>query len=614
MRMHHYIKARVHRLSGQLHHLPRTMLLVWTASSYWTALWAALLVAQGLLPVATVYLTRALVNAMVTVVRNGGGWSTARPAIMIAILMGLVMLASEALRSLSTMAATAQSELTADHIRSLIHRKSAAVDLAFYETPECFDHLHRARTEGAYRPTAVVESVGGMIQNSITLVAMLGVLIPFGPLLSLTLLLSTVPAFLMIVHSGSRRFQWNQRRTALERSANYQDWVLTSHECAAEVRTFELGEFFRAAYQQARATLRGQRLALAKQQSASEMLAGAGSLAIVGGALALLVWRAILGLVSLGNLALFYQAFNQGLGVTRSLLENFGRLYENSLFLENLFEFLAFPSGIASPEAAAPMPSPIAEIEVRGVSFRYPGTGRHALRDFDLSLKAGQITALVGPNGAGKSTLLKLIARLYDPEQGTVSIDGIPLPALSLEEIHKAVAVVFQTPVHFNASAAQNIAFRDFSPEEKMRLQQAAAGAGIERLIADLPHGFNTLLGKQFLEGVELSTGEWQRVAIARALSRNAPVLLLDEPTSAMDPWAEIKWLEELRRGARNRITVLVTHRFTTAMFADVIHVVDHGRIVESGSHTQLLARKGLYAAGWAAQKGIDWTATVAEC
>ncbi len=601
--MYKYIRARLNKAAGQLRYLPRTISLVWTAAPGHTSAWAVLLILQGVLPVATVYLTRALVNSLVAAVRDGGTWASIRPVLILAAAMAGVMLVTQVFRSATIWVSSAQAELTADHINQLIHEQSVAVDLAFYESPESHDHLHRARAEGSYRPIAVIENLGSLLQNSITLFAMIAVLIPFGPLLPLALILSTVPALYVVLNSSQRRYEWNYRRTAAERRCWYYDWLLTSAETAAEIRLFGLGDHFRSAYETLRRQLRFERMDLARRQGIGELCAGVAALTTGGLAVALMVWRAIRGLLSIGDLALFYQAFNQGLTLARSLLENVGKLYENTLFLGNLFEFLSLKPGIVSPAIPALVPAVTDGIEFEKVSFRYPGSDRLALRDFTMKLKSGQVIALVGPNGAGKSTIIKLLCRFYEPDCGAIRIDGVPLREFSLEELRSKISVLFQCPVRFNSSAAENIQFGDLKSADVESVRRVAALAGAEDIISRLPQGFQTNLGKQFSEGVELSAGEWQRIAMARAFLRHAPIMLLDEPTSAMDPWAEITWAEQFQRFAQGRTSVVVTHRFTTAMFSDVVHVMDKGRIVESGSHADLLALGGLYAVGWAGQK-----------
>jgi ATP-binding cassette subfamily B protein len=317
-----------------------------------------------------------------------------------------------------------------------------------------------------------------------------------------------------------------------------------------------------------------------------------------------MAWRAVRGLASLGDLALFYQAFQQGLRLTRSLLENVGQLYYNSLFLGNLFEFLALEPEVKDPALPAPAPVGLhSGIRFRHVTFHYPGSQQFTLRNLNLMIPAGRIAALVGPNGAGKSTLVKLLCRFYDPDAGRVELDGADLRSFSIEELRRLVTVLFQEPVRYNATAWENVALGDAagSPDAE-EIEAAARAAGAEEVIARLPRRYNTLLGKCFMDGDELSAGEWQRLALARAFVRPAPILILDEPTGAMDPWAETEWLDRLRPLVAGRTTLVITHRLTTAMRADIIYVMAEGRLEEWGSHEELLARGGLYARSWSAQ------------
>jgi ATP-binding cassette subfamily B protein len=279
------------------------------------------------------------------------------------------------------------------------------------------------------------------------------------------------------------------------------------------------------------------------------------------------------------------------------------QLYANTLFLGNLFDFLALEPKVLNPTPAKSLPALRQAIRFRGVSFRYPGTSRPALRDLDLEIPAGRITAVVGSNGAGKSTLIKLLNRFYDPEDGGIEIDGADLRTVDLDSLRASITVLFQQPVHYNATVAGNIALGDIaSAPDRAAIRTAAEAAGAEEIVRGLPSGYDQLLGRWFENGTELSAGEWQRIALARAFLRQAPILVLDEPTSAMDPWAESDWLRRFRQLAAGRTALVITHRFSTARIADMIHVMSDGCVIECGSHEQLIAAGGRYAQGWIAQ------------
>jgi ATP-binding cassette subfamily B protein len=595
----HILKTKLRGALAQLPYLPRALRLVWTAAPRWALAWVALLVFQGLLPVATVWLTRLLVDRLVEAQAGGG----ARPAVVVAALIGGALLLAELLRSVTGWVRTAQAERVKDHISALIHQKSVAADLAFYESPEYHDHLHRARDQAGYRPVALVESLGSLLQNGLTLLAMGAVLIPFGAWLPLALFASTLPALFVVLRYGLRQHRWRQRTTADERRTWYYDWLLTSGEAAAELRLFGLGGLFRSAYQALRGRLRHEQMRMARGEALAEFGASAVALLVTGAAAAWVFWQAVQGLVTLGVLALFYQAFSQGQRLTRTLLEHVHQVYTNTLFLGDLFEFLELRPRVVSPPCPAPAPAALKEgVRFHQVTFRYPGSEHVALRDFDLTIPAGRIVALVGPNGAGKSTLIKLLCRFYDPEAGRVELDGIDLRDLDVEALRRLISVLFQQPVHYSATAGENIALGSPVPPDRAAVEAAARAAGADAPIGRLPRGYDTLLGKWFGGGTELSGGEWQRLALARAFLRQAPLVLLDEPTSAMDSWAEADWLDCFRDLAAGRTALIITHRFTTAMRADVIHVMSEGRIVESGSNQELFAQGGLYARSWAAQ------------
>jgi ATP-binding cassette subfamily B protein len=303
---------------------------------------------------------------------------------------------------------------------------------------------------------------------------------------------------------------------------------------------------------------------------------------------------------------MFFQAFSQGQKLMRSLLETLGQAVSNTLFMENLFEFLEVEPEITAPEPPTSPPEDQAlSINFRDVTFRYPSADRPILEGFNLEIPAGQVAALLGVNGAGKSTLFKLLCRLYDPSEGSVEIGGIDVRRFELDELRRLVTVLFQDPVRYSETARRNIELGDRgSDHTDDQIRTSIVGAGAQSLIDRLPDGLDTLLGSWFRGGTELSGGEWQRLSLARAVLRDARLLLLDEPTSAMDSWSEIDWVHRFRDLAAGRTAVIISHRLTTAMKADIIHVMESGRVIESGGHEELLAAGGRYAEAWRGQMG----------
>lgn len=594
----------VDAIRTRLAHVRRAFVLIWRAAHWWTVAWIGLLFLQGLLPAALVYLTKVLIDRTVEAIGGGLAWVTVEPVLGPAVLMAGVLLSREVLQAVQSWIQTAQSELVDDHLTAVVHEKAATVDLEFYESPTYFDLMVQTTGQASQRLLSLLEGTGSLFQNTVTLLGVAGLLLPYGAWLPVLLLMSTLPAFWVVVKYRIRYHNWWETTTERRRWAKYFDTTLTHPYMAAELRLLALAKQFRTAYNAARQSLRDERLSLARQEGLASFGAGLLGLLVVAGAMLWMLTRVLEGAGTLGDLALFYQAFNHGQELMHSVLSSVGTLYGDTLFLEHLFTFLALDSTVVDPKTPRSLPPGQAHtLAFENVGFRYPGTDGWTLRHFNLTIPAGTTGALVGPNGAGKSTLLKLLCRFYDPQEGHIRLDGMDIRDVDVATLRTHLTALLQQPSRYAATAAENIQFGDVStPDSARTLQEAARAGGAHDLVTGLPNGYDTLLGKQFVGGAELSGGEWQRITLARAFYRRAPVVILDEPTSYMDSWAEMEWLDTFQTLVEDCTALVITHRFTTAMRADRIHVMQHGDIVESGSHAELLAQDGLYATSWRAQ------------
>jgi ATP-binding cassette subfamily B protein len=441
-----------------------------------------------------------------------------------------------------------------------------------------------------------------MVQNGLGFLVLAGILWTYAGWLPLLMIFTGIPGLLLVARHILREHRWFLEHTSHERRARYLDFLITERSTAAELRLFDLGTYHRKAFESLRESLRDGRLNLERQGAVTELAAG--SLAWVGSLIGLgwMLHRILSGRARLGDLLLCFQAFQQCQTLLRSLLEGAGMIYRSLLFVENLDDFLELEPAILSGLTSEPGLPIKDSIRFEDVSFTYPGESHRALDGFHLEIPRGRVVALVGHNGAGKSTLIKLLCRFYDPDAGRILFDGVDLRELDLVALRRQIAVLFQEPVHYNATVRENIAFGDVEGlSDQARVWQAARDAGALEPIERLSGGFDALLGKWF-GGAELSGGEWQRIALARAFFRRASLVILDEPTSVMDSWAEQDWLGRFHTLTEGRTGLMITHRFTTAMHADIIHVMEKGRVVESGTHAELVALGGAYASSWAAQ------------
>ena len=571
--------------------------LVWQSAPGWTVAGAVLIIVQGVLPLAALYLMKLIVDSVTAGVVTAGTDAFGKVLFLIA-LAGGVALITLLCNSASAVISEAQSALVSDHVQELIHSKSIEVDLEYYENTGYYETLHRVQKEAPFRPTRLVNGILKLGQSCISLVVVVGLLVSLSWIIAALLIVAALPAGIVRLKYADRFYNWQIKCTAKERVAIYHHQLLTGNDHAKEIRLFGLGPLFMRKYQELRKQLRGERLALVCRRSAADLTSQSVSVAAVFGSFAFIAYRTLLGSITLGDLVMYFGAFQQGQTFLNSFLTSMVGLYEDNLFLTYLHEFLDLEPKVKELPDPKPVPTTIKQgIAFDHVGFGYPNTATtvNVLEDVSLEIKPGQVVALVGENGSGKTTLIKLLCRLYDPQKGIITLDGTDLRAFKISELRREMSVIFQDYVRYDLTARENIWLGNVDVD-MVEVVRAAGISGADGVINRLNNGYDTVLGRRFEDGAELSVGEWQKVALARAFVRNSQVIVLDEPTSSLDPKAEDEVFKKFRQLVEGRMGIIISHRLSAVRMADLIYFLRDGRIVEQGTHEELMVSHGEYA------------------
>ncbi len=591
-------------MNQKIKYFRESVRLVWKSAPGWTLANIVISVFRSFLPLLLIWLLKNLIDELTTAVSAGadGGISG---LIWLIVAVVIIWFVDEATSDIGNYVRKQQSMRLESYMYGLIHAKSIKLDLLNFEHSGYFDSLSRASREAPWRPNSILNNVVSIFRSLLSLLLMAGLLAILHWAIAILLLVVNIPGIWLRLKYADTLYNFQRKQTPEARRASYFHWLLTGDRPSREIRLFGLGDYFTRLFNRSFLKTKEEEIRIIRKRTMIELISDLVKAAAVLFTLIYVAKETIGGSLTLGHMTMFVLAFRQGMIYIKDLMGSLAGLYEDSLFIGDIFEFLNLEEKIKAFPPVMEVSDFSDRIEVKDLSFTYPGNRSKTINNVSLEIKKGEVIALVGPNGAGKSTLVRLLCRLYDPDSGSVKFDGTDLKNLDPERYRRLLSVVFQDFMLYNLSAGENIRLGNIDKAENAEdIVSAAKMTGIHDLIKDLPEGYSTVIGNLFSESRELSWGEWQKFALSRALFRDAQILILDEPSSALDADTEYEIFSRFREIVRGHTSVLISHRFTNVSLADRIIVLDKGSVAETGTHDELMKKQGIYFTMYSKQSG----------
>lgn len=569
--------------------------LVWKSAPGWALANTLLSVLRSIFPLLLAWLLKGVIDA-VTLASSAKPGEPIVNVLYPVVAVVIIWFLDEASSDFSNFVRKKQALKLEVYMYGLLHSKAIKLDLINFENPEYFDCLTRASREAPWRPNSILNNIVSIARALLSLILMAGLIITLNWTLAVLLLVANIPGIWLRLHYAGILYNFQKKQTPEARKSAYFNWLLTGDRPSREIRLFGLGNYFMGLFRNSFLKQKEEEINIIRKRTIIELISNLFKASALLITLLFIARQTVTGNISLGEMAMFILAFRQGMVFIKDLFSSLSGLYEDGLFIGDTFEFLNLKENMKAKEPVMKIRPFSENIIAENISFRYPGNTVPSINNLSFEIKKGEVVALVGPNGAGKSTLVRLLCRLYDPDTGTVKYDGADIRNIDPDEYRKQFSVVFQDFMLYNLTAGENIRMGNTeAADSDERIISSAADTGVNKLIGNLPNGYNTLIGNLFEDSRELSWGEWQKIALARALFRDAPLLILDEPSSALDAETEFDIFNRFREIVKGRTSILISHRFTNVSLADRIIVLEKGSIAESGTHDELMKKKGIY-------------------